>query len=117
MTFGEEQMAEALGRCKIPSGFAKRFARDLEWQTRPASPRFRQITEKQAAWLRKLCHTYRRQIAPDVLVFSGEGLDARMADLMASHKRARGRRRALFAERMVAMDAAMEAAVAPEGST
>lgn len=60
MTVGEELMALALGGCRFsPGTFDKRFARDVAWQ---ATQEPKQITEKQAALLRKMITRYRRQI-------------------------------------------------------
>lgn len=66
MSNEEKQMAIALGRCVfLPGSPPKRFARDMAANARSENPK--PLTEKQASWLRKLVHNYRRQI-PQAIV-------------------------------------------------
>jgi hypothetical protein len=62
MTDAEVALARALARCSFPvASWSKRFARELGAAAAAPQPT---ITEKQAAAMRRLVSTYRRQIAP-----------------------------------------------------
>lgn len=61
MTAQETALAIALGACRfVPGSWEKRFARDMaaRARARPEDP----LMPKQARWLRRLHHKYRRQI-------------------------------------------------------
>lgn len=61
MTEAERALARALARCRFPVGSTpKRFARQLGHELTHEAL----ITERQAAYLRRLVSTYRRQIKP-----------------------------------------------------
>lgn len=65
----EKQMAIAIGRCTFPPGLpAKRFAREMAANAQSESPK--PLTERQATWLRKLVHNYRRQIPPAIVALA-----------------------------------------------
>ncbi len=60
MTREEQSLAQALAKCSCsPGSFAKRFARSIGVVSEGPRPL---ISEGQATVLRKLVHTYRRQI-------------------------------------------------------
>lgn len=60
MTPGEVRLALALGRARFtPGTFDKRFCREVAAEAREAMPN---VTERQAALLRRLVTRYRRQI-------------------------------------------------------
>ena len=63
-------MARCLSRCHfVPGTPAKRFARDIGCEAENEEP---EITERQAAYLRTLIYTYRRQIPRDVVSLAGD---------------------------------------------
>lgn len=63
MTEAEVALACALSRCSFPvASTPKRFARELAGEV--AQGGSREITERQAAYLRRLVSIYRRQIPP-----------------------------------------------------
>lgn len=56
----QRQKVRELARCTfLPGSYQKRFVRDLEARVNEDTP----LTEKQAAYLDKLHHMYRNQIA------------------------------------------------------
>ena len=62
MAEAERELARALSGCKFtPASFDKRFARDMRGIAESLTP---QVTEKQAALLRRMITRYRRQIQP-----------------------------------------------------
>lgn len=65
MTDGELALIRALAGCRFaPATTAKRFAREMAWAAAEAQP---EITESQAAFLRRLVTMYRRQIRANQL--------------------------------------------------
>lgn len=68
MTDDEREFAVALGACRfVPGTVTKRFAQDM---ARLAETPDSQITEKQAAFLRRAIHTFRRQINPRLVALA-----------------------------------------------
>ncbi|HUO23691.1 MAG TPA: hypothetical protein VMU59_14335 [Caulobacteraceae bacterium] len=57
----QRRQAEALGRCSfLPGSAEKRFCRDMAARAALAAPP--ELTERQAAYLERLCWRFRRQL-------------------------------------------------------
>lgn len=70
MSDEEREMARHLGRCRFaPATSAKRFAFAIAARAEHDDP---EISDREAAYLRSLVYTFRRQIPSDVVTLAGD---------------------------------------------
>lgn len=83
MSEQEREMAIALGTCSLlPATAAKRIALTLAARAQAEEP---EISDKEAAMLRSLVYTYRRQIPLDIVTLAGD-VPQQRRDWKAQHE-------------------------------